>query len=341
MSAFEVGAQCKNSNQSPINLSQSGAEPCNVLCDLVFDDAYISEATVFSNNEFLGVFSQTNLGSCKFNGNSYSCQTVIVNHPSNHTIENIQADGEVVAYFHSPTEGWLCVSSLFRVNPTVTNSTHFFNAFIPYAKPGGLEKVSLGEQWGLFMMVPPTGAYYVYDGSTLDAQCNPAKWCVFRHMINIDQGDFALLVKNSKSGFRPVQSLGDRKVFFNDTEQLTGGPMPKDGKTYMRCKRSGRKQVKNVEAAPLNANKPPSGYFHAMGQWVSSQTEQNGIFALLDLLIMLGALAIGIYYGWQYRLKGLYFVNWGQKGGAYIRSLFVYLYNLVFVPPKKILTSEL
>jgi hypothetical protein len=78
-----------------------------------------------------------------------------------------------------------------------------------------------------------------------------------------------------------------------------------------------------------------------MGQWVSGQTEQNGIFALLDLLIMLGALAIGVYYGWQYRLKGLYFVNWGQKGGAYIRSLFVYLYNFVFVPPKKILTSEL
>ncbi len=341
MSAFEIGAQCKNSKQSPINLSQSGSEPCSILCDLVFDDAYISQAYVAQSANGLALMSQTNLGSCKFNGNSYSCQMVIVNHPSHHTIENIQADGEVIAYFTSPTEGNLCVSSLFRVNPTVTNSTHFFNAFIPYATSETPTAVSLGEQWGVFMMVPPTGAYYVYDGSKLDGTCAPTKWCVFRHMINIDQGDFALLVKNTASGFRPVQSLGDRKVFFNNVEQLTGGPMPKDGKTYMRCKRSGRKEVKNVEAVPLKANKPPSGYFHAMGQWVSSQTEQNGIFALLDLFIMFGALAIGVYYGWQYRIKSLYFVGLGQKGGAYIRSLFVYFYNLVFVPPKKILTSEL
>jgi L-alanine-DL-glutamate epimerase-like enolase superfamily enzyme len=34
--------QCLSANQSPINLSQSSAKPCEVTCDLVMDDGYIT-----------------------------------------------------------------------------------------------------------------------------------------------------------------------------------------------------------------------------------------------------------------------------------------------------------
>ena len=342
MSVFDSSASCKNSNQSPINLSQSGAEPCNILCDLVFDDAYIAQANVAITQFGAMIVGSTNLGSCKYNGHSYSCNLVLINQPSHHTIDGVQEEGEVVAYFKSPTEGNLCVSSLFRVNPGKTHSIHFFNAFIPYANSQTPTPISLGEQWGLFMMVPPTGSYYVYDGVTLDGQCSPTKWVVFRHMINIDHTDFALLVRNTKPAFRGIQPLGDRKIFYNDVEQLTGGPMPKDGKTYMRCKRTGRKNndIKNVSTVPLLENKPNTGMVKSMNEWIFGQIETNGVFSLINFVLLLVSFGFGVYFGWykSEKLDALVLSRWAQVVGRWIRIPFDWIFTMIF-GGKSILSS--
>ena len=316
------GDQCGNSNQSPINLAQSTAKPCDLLCELVFDDAYISQGNVIVSDEGLILQSQTGLGSCKFNGDSYNCQTLLVTHPSHHTIENIQADGEVVAIFNSPTGGMLCVSSLFRVNPTQSSSTHFFNAFVPYANPSeSFTSVSLGEQWGLFMMVPPVGSYFVYDGSLVVPPCQSTKWVVFKSMINIDSNDFALLAKNVVPGSRPVQPVGTRDVFFNDVEQLPGGPMPRDGKTYMRCKRAGKKnEVKAIKPAGLadKHHKPPS----KIAKWAQRQMEINSIMDILSVIVW----AVAVYYAYKYAsdfkadTRIIYPILFGQKAARWLRS---------------------
>ena len=78
--------QCLSANQSPINLSQSSAKPCNLTCDLVMDDGYISQATVSVSDEGLLVTNNSGLGSCKFRGESYVCQALHINHPSHHTL---------------------------------------------------------------------------------------------------------------------------------------------------------------------------------------------------------------------------------------------------------------
>jgi len=323
------GDKCTGGEQSPINLSQSSSKPCDLMCELTFDDAYISQANVIVSDEGLILQNQSGLGSCKFAGESYSCNSLLVTHPSHHTIENIQADAEVIAIFNSPTAGWLCVSSLIRVNPSQTSSIHFFNAFVPYANPSvPYTSVSLGEQWGLFMMVPPAGSYYVYDGSLVVPPCLQTKWVVFKSMINIDSNDFALLVKNVQAGSRPIQQLGNREVFFNDIEQLPGGPMPHDGKTYMRCKRSGKKpDVKDVKAAPLGdeSNKENSKKKNAVHEWVSKQIEQNGWIELINLILMITSLVAGVYYGWAQSKGpyGLYLVLMAQKLAVWIRSFFV------------------
>lgn len=316
--------QCGNSNQSPVNLSQSASKPCDLLCDLVFDDAYISQANVIVSDEGLILQSQTGLGSCKYAGDSYTCQTLLVTHPSHHTIENIQADGEIVAIFSSPTNGLLCVSSLFRVNPTQTSSSHFFNAFVPYANPDvPFTSVSLGEQWGLFMMVPPAGAYFVYDGSLVVPPCQACKWVVFKAMINIDSNDFALLAKNVQPGSRPVQPVGDRTIYFNDVEQLPGGPMPHDGKTYMRCKRAGKKnQVKEIK--PVGLADKQERRSHPAVKWASEQIEKNGILELINVVVMILAFGMGVYFAFSMRrdVRILYPILWGQKIAVSIRSLF-------------------
>lgn len=72
------GGGCSGPNPSPINLSQSFAKPCNNLCDLVMDDGYATKGTVFSFREGLVLLGDTNLGTCKFNGDGYSCYALLV-----------------------------------------------------------------------------------------------------------------------------------------------------------------------------------------------------------------------------------------------------------------------
>ena len=316
-------------NQSPINLSLSTSKPCDLLCELVMDNAYISQANAIVSDEGLILQSETGLGSCKFNGEGYTCKYILVNHPSHHTIENIQADAEVIAVFTNPNGEYLFVSSLVRVNPSQTQSSHFFNAFVPYANPSApYTTVNLGEQWGLFMMVPPSSSYFVYDGSSVVPPCVSAKWVVFKSMINIDSNDFALLVKNVTPGSRPIQPIGDREVFYNDSDQLSGGPMPRDGKIYIRFKRIGKKKDTSiVERAPLKEkqSQESSKRKNFIQEWASDQIEMNGFIGFIDLILTVGALILGIWYGWKVgqSSSGLFLVYFSEKVAAWIRSLFI------------------
>jgi carbonic anhydrase len=295
------GGQCSSTHQSPINVSQSSAKPCDLLCDLVFDNVFIPQANVMVSDEGIVLQNTPGLGSCKFNGEGYTCTNLLVTHPSHHTIENIQADGEVVAVFTNPSGKILCVSSLFRVNSTESDSSSFFNSFIPYANPGvEYTPVNLGDNWGLFKMVPSAGQYFVYEGSLIVPPCSQCTWVVFKSMINIDSNNFALLIKNVAPGSRPLQSLGDREVYFNDTQQLAGGPMPHDNKAYMRCKRVAKKggDVKPVSKAPLGqeSDNKKKGHLDKVSDWASEQIAENGIIALIDIVILF----VTAFYGWKY-----------------------------------------
>lgn len=335
---------CSTSNQSPINLSQSSAKPCDLLCELVMDDVMIPQANVVVSDEGLILQNTAGLGTCKYNGEGYTCTMILVNHPSHHTIENIQADAEVIAIFTNPTGSYLCVSSLVRVNSSQSTSTHFFNSFVGYANPGQqYTTVNLGENWMLPMMVPPNGSYFVYDGSMVVPPCQNVKWVVFKSMINIDPNDFALLVKNVSPGSRPIQALGDRTVYFNDTAQLPGAPMPHDNKTYMRCKRSGKKTTapngatntksggglmggtKDVTSPDVKTkateNKQPS----KITKFVNDQIAANGIMSFVDVVLLIVSLAFGFYYGKkiEYRPYGTYLMRKAQDLAGYLRNLVI------------------
>jgi carbonic anhydrase len=328
---------CPTSNQSPINLSQSSAKPCDLLCELVMDNVMIPQANVVVSDEGLILQSTAGLGTCKYNGEGYTCTMILVNHPSHHTIENIQADAEVIAIFTNPTGGYLCVSSLVRVNSSQTSATHFFNSFVGYANPTQqYTQVNLGENWSLNMMVPPNGAYFVYDGSMVVPPCQSVKWVVFKSMINIDPTDFALLVKNVSPGSRPIQPLGDRLVYFNDVEQLPGAPMPHDNKTYMRCKRAGKKTsggglmggTKAVEKPDVKgkaSENDTNTVTHKVGKFVSDQIATNGILSFVDVVLLIVSLALGFYYGkkLEYRPYGTYLMRKAQDIAGWIRNLFI------------------
>jgi hypothetical protein len=328
-SAAKWGGACKGVNQSPINLSQSFAKPCDILCDLVFDEGYVSSGVVNITQEGLVLYSQTGLGTCKYNGTGYTCNALIVNHPSHHTIENIQADAEVIALFTNPVGKKLLVSSLIRVNPAQTDASRFLNRFIPYASTRATT-VKFGDDWTLSMMVPPNATYYSYAGSLPLGSCEPAQVIVFSSMINIDSNDFALLVKNVTAGSRPIQALGDREVFFNSGDQLPGGQMPKDGKIYMRLrpkKGDGKNKDRGIKqpdiAGPQKREQDKAGFFGYISQWARDQTEINGIFSLINALLLFVAFGLAVYCAYKYseKLKFLlYFNNKSIETAVWLRQ---------------------
>lgn len=340
-------SSCLIANQSPINLSQSSAKPCDLLCELVIDDVMVPQANVIVADEGLIVDNEAGLGSCKFNGEGYTCTKVVVNHPSHHTIENIQADAEVIAIFTNGTGKLLCVSSLVRANSAQTPSSHFFNSFVGFAdSTKRFTTVNLGENWGLNMMIPLAGSYYVYDGTMVFPVCLPSKCVVFKTMINIDPNDFANLVRTNAPGSRPIQPLGDREVFFNDIASLPGGPMPHDNKTYMRCKRLGKKQdVKPVSAPDVKGEKQRSSQLSGITKFISDMYTKNEAMQVLDVILLIGAVALGGYAAWQMKnveflVMPAMYTEWAAGTiryylffiGKYIYDTFFYFFNMITNP---------
>ena len=302
-------AACSSAKQSPINLT-SDAKPCNLTCDLVMDTGNATQGAVHILTGGLVLTSNSGLGSCKFKGESYLCTGLFVNHPSHHKINGIQADGEVVAIFHKPTGEILLVSSLFKVSSEQTPSYSFFKQFVPYGVTTGETKVML-KDWSIASMVAP-GGYFVYQGSTLVPPCDPCEWVVFKQMINMDQGDFAYLVRNVEAGSRPIQAVGDREVFFNNTDN--SGPMPHDNKFYLRLRPTGNTNLgkkletktvdlkSNVQQSKTDAEeeaKNPTTYLGSVSKSVNDYTKENGNIGLILAIVSVVGVIAGIIYGWR------------------------------------------
>jgi hypothetical protein len=294
------------------------------------DDVMVAQANVSVSQVGLLLENTAGLGTCKFNGEGYTCTRVTVTHPSQHTIENIQADAEVIAEFTNPSGKKLCMSSLVRTNSAQTDSTHFFNSFVGFGDATReYTTVNLGENWSLNMMVPPRGSYYVYDGSKVYPDCEQTKWVVFKAMINIDPNDFANLVRLNSPGSRPIQSLGDREVFFNDIETLAGGPMPRDGKTYMRCKPLGKKNtVKPVTAPDLKGEQAKtSSTLSGISKFFGDMYAQNEAMQVLDVILMIFALGLAVAAGWYSKNSNLVVAPliFADQMGQYTRRMVEYI----------------
>lgn len=324
-------------NQSPINLSQSSAETCDLLCEFVMDEVAVSTATVSTTNEGVFIHSSSGLGTCKYNGDGYTCNLVLISHPSSHTVETIQADGEVVAVFTNPSnDKKLCVSSLFRQNNGQTPSSKFFNAIIPYANPASQNSnIALGGDWSLNLMIPQTGSYFTYNGSYTFEPYSTCRWVVFKSMINIDPNDFALLVKYTQPHFRPIQGLGNRQVFYNDIDKLPGAPTAHDNKLYIRLRKIGKDvsnaAAKTVSAVPVkSAAAEKTGFLNSMTKSISSQIEKNGTLMIIDYCLMALAGIFGIYFGMkeQYHYIGLVIAKRAQPAAVVVLNIVYYILGI-------------
>lgn len=328
-------AGCSSANQSPINLTESQTKPCNLSCDLVMDDGHVTQAVVSISDEGLVLTNTSSLGSCKFRGESYVCQAVHITHPSQHTVEGVQADGEVVAMMRKPTGELFCISVLFRVSPSQTESYSFFKQFVPYALTSGDTQVTMRD-WNLGMMIPPAADYFVYSGSTVVPPCTSCEWVVFKTMINMDTTDFAYLVRNVQAGSRSVQAVGNRDVFFNNTQNVPGS-MPHDGKFYLKLKAGPAQRKKHKvnkvdlktseaqsrEDAEEERKHPTSASGKAKKSITDAVDANGGLIESIEFLLAIVMVGLGLYLGYTRGSETPFKTDFAKRFAVWIRSWFI------------------
>lgn len=310
---------CGAPHQSPVNLSRSFALPCDRLCELVIDKVTVSNATV-EIDDVLKLHFQNTKPTVKFNGEGYTCKTAYLFHPSQHTVENIQAEAEFVAYFENPKGFMLALSVPVRAAAGETSSTSFFNKFVPYGIDNESIPVVLGDSWALQDIMPENKGFFVYEGSWLMPPCTAdVTWIVFSSAVTMDPSDLAKLISKAPAGNRPLQQVADRQVFYNDGDKIEGPPV-KDGKLYMKCRRVPRegeatkessiKQSTLLSKESETESKTRSDAVSNIGTSAADQFKQlGGIWGVLSVLVFLG----------------LAFFLFSEKGTNLSRSIFAFL----------------
>jgi hypothetical protein len=161
-------------------------------------------------------------------------------------------------------------------------------------------------------------------------------------MINIDSNEFAFLVKNVNPGSRPIQPIGNREIYLNDQEQLPGGPMPHDNKTYMRCKRASKKgeDTRPANQAPLGSTNPQNqGPSWANPASWFTNTSSNDMDYLFDTIFYLASLGIAwaiVRYGILQTGTGGEAIYYSKFAGPYmwkaLTFVFTFFWNYIIMP---------
>jgi len=338
---------CGAPHQSPINLSQSFSLPCDRLCEWSVDDtavgtAYVSNGQASAGGLVLSGF-QNGKPTAKFNGDGYTCEAMVLFSTSQHSLESVFGEGELVCLFSHPGGKIICMSVILRSTPGDTPSSKFFNAFVPYVDHGSA--VTLPKSWTIRDVIPDTPSYYIYTGTTVWPACQPnVTWIVYSNTVSIDPSDYAKLVRAVKPARRPLEEVADRKVTFYDA-QSHGVSTPRDGKLYMRCRRAGQKKDEEDQGGPNKPVVKVGGLADATSdeQKASNQMALNnasaaakaayesmgGVYGVLTVLVLVGASG------------GLFFTSTGKQLGAtafviafivphYIRAFFVWILSSVF-----------
>lgn len=338
---------CGAPHQSPINLSQSFAVTCERLCEWTVDDTAVGTASVSNAQARLGGLLlndfQNGKPTAKFNGDGYTCEGMILFSSSQHSLEGVFGEGELVCYFTHPGGKVVCMSVLLRSVPGDSHSAKFFSAFVPYVDQGST--ITLPKSWSLQDVIPDSPSYYIYKGTTVWPACQPnVTWIVYANTVSIDPSDYAKLVRNVKTARRPLEEVSDRTVTYFDA-QSQGVTTPRDGKLYMRCRRAGKKKedeekeknkVAAVQAGGLNEavsdedkEKNQQALNNASAAAAAQYEAIGGIYGLLTVFILVAVSG------------GLFFTSTGKQVGAtafviafivphYVRAAAIWLLSSVF-----------
>ena len=308
---------CGAPHQSPINLSQSFALPCDRLCEWKVDEVSIGQAEVGRDNAGMILRGFTNgTPTASFNGDGYTCKQIHLFSSAQHSLDSVFGEAELVATFTHPSGKTVNMSVIVRTSPGDTPAAKFFNGFVPYFVDTRDTQVNLGESWSLTDVIPDTPAYYVYGGSSLTPPCEPnVVWIVYSNTVSMDPSDYAKLARSVKPARRPLEEVADREVMFYDAQGVT---TQRDGKLYLKCRRPGGAVKK--EEAPLiqkgglqdavdkEADETTTQKRNNFRQAAADQyNSMGGIWGILEVLTLLVIAGLLFFTEAGKKIGGLYF----------------------------------
>ena len=307
------GGVCNsNVNQSPINIDTELTIPCESLCELKFFYKP-SRCNVKFNNGMIILKYDT--GSYIIYKNIYYKLDFITMHvPTMHKIDGEKYSMEMVLVHSTgnPSEGGVTVSCLYEEGPHFGGTETFINQFInntPSFNSEFEETIEVSSAWSANMLLPSKKSFFVYEGSLPYPPCSTGFFnIVMEHTGTIGTTNLNMLKKYIKNSIRPIQSLGQRKVFYSigrditpserkvtirddrflrcvrrpDSTTTTAAPRPEPD-NYMGCYTDGptRKAltrnigfVENVEKCNEAAFNAKSNYF---GLYEKSLISENGV----------------------------------------------------------------
>lgn len=253
-------AECGGENQSPININSDELVECNLMCDI--ETLYKPSECRIKYDKHNMVTLEYDLGSyLKMNEIYYSLRNIYIHTPSLHTIDNERFDVEIIMVHKSdnnakdnPDKGVITCKMLNRFNREYGPDQDFLNEFIfktPKEPISYFKKIPVSKDWNVELLTPKEkSSFYMYDGSLPFPDCAEGyKIIVYEEIGNIGNTNFNLLKENIGSNTRPVQMVGNRKVFYNPGKNLKETPSNRDIVTddkFLKCVKTDEDKPKPI-----------------------------------------------------------------------------------------------
>ncbi len=306
------GGVCNsNVNQSPINIDTELTIPCESLCELKF--FYKPSTCNVKFNNGMIILNYDNGSYIIYKNIYYKLDYITIHVPTMHKIDGEKYSMEIILVHSTgnPSGGGVTVSCLYEEGPHFGAPETFINQFInntPSFNANFEETIEVSSTWSANMLLPSKRSFFVYEGSLPYPPCSTGFFnIVMEHTGTIGTTNLNMLKKYIKNSIRPIQSLGQRKVFYSvgkditlserkvtvsddrflrcvrrtDNLTTTAAPRP-DPENYIGCYSDGTRKalnrnigfVDNIEKCNEAAFNAKSNYF---GLYEKSLIDTNGV----------------------------------------------------------------
>lgn len=194
----------------------------------------------------------------KYNETPYELSKIYIHTPSMHTIDGEQFDAEIMMVHSTGSDnvggdnGLIVCRLLNSLGNDYGLTQEFLNEFIfkiPRKPIDYFIDVPVSKEWSTKKLLPEKNtSFFMYDGSLPFPPCEEKyKVFVFEEIGNIGSTNLKLLKENIGDNTRPVQPLGNRKIFYNTGKTIGRTPTRRELATndkFLKCVESGPKRKK-------------------------------------------------------------------------------------------------
>ena len=315
------GLAAENEKQSPINIDTGIAASCHELCELKFLYKKTQEGepkikVQFNKNQNLAL-SNNSGSNIIYKNTPYKLTEITLHTPSLHTIDGVKCDLEI-CLIHSlgdnpHAENGVVVSCLFNEGNYFGNSENFVHQFVNEIKINSRQEVRVSNDWGAHMILPERKSFYLYEGTLHFPPCTPMTNIVMDTIGNVSPINLELLNLNLGKNVRPIQTLDDRRIYYNSGKSLQIPEPVRNVKIsqnkYLRCKPDPNyKKVETYNGAGTDKDKDKNNVISSSISKGLEESTKKTIRNMFLILVIFSILAHSFYI-----TKHLFKLEYAQK----------------------------